>query len=44
MAAGHAEARLAADAQEACLSYGLERGTERFDRCIAREIGYRRPG
>ena len=35
MAAGYAEARMAADAQEACLSYGLVRGTDRYDRCVS---------
>ncbi|MBS0526640.1 MAG: hypothetical protein JSS04_23625 [Proteobacteria bacterium] len=43
MAAGYAATRLEADAQEACLSYGLSRGTSRFDRCVRREIDYRRP-
>lgn len=43
MAAGYAEARIAADAQEACLSYGLLRGSDRYDRCMQREISYRRP-
>ncbi|HEY4167637.1 MAG TPA: hypothetical protein VGM96_12710 [Reyranella sp.] len=43
MAAGYAQARIEADSQEACLSYGLARGTPRFDRCVAREIDNRRP-
>ena len=43
MAAGYAEARIEADSQEACLSYGLARGTPRFDRCVSREIANRRP-
>lgn len=43
MAAGYAEARIAGDAQEACLSYGLSPRTDRYDRCVAREINYRRP-
>ena len=43
MAAGYAEARLESDAQEACLSYGLVAGTDRFDRCVRREVNYRRP-
>ena len=41
--ASYAEARIAADSQEACLSYGLVRGTERYERCVQREIAYRRP-
>jgi hypothetical protein len=44
MAAGYAEARIAADAQEACLSYGLTAGSERYERCMRREISSRRPG
>jgi hypothetical protein len=39
----YAEARLTADARDACSSYGLEPGM-RYDRCVAREIeqrGYR---
>jgi len=44
MAAGYAQAMIAADAQEACLSYGLVRGTERYERCMQREVNYRRPG
>jgi len=43
MAANYAEARIAADAQEACLSYGLVRGSDRYDRCVQREISYRCP-
>jgi hypothetical protein len=39
----YAEARLSADARDACSSYGVEPGM-RYDRCVAREIeqrGYR---
>jgi len=43
MAASYAEARIAADTKEACLSYELVRGTGRFDRCLRREISYRCP-
>lgn len=43
-AAGYAQARIEADAQEACLSYGLSPRTDRYDRCVSREINYRRPG
>jgi len=43
MAAGYAVTRLEADAQEACLSYGLSPRTDRFDRCVRREMDYRRP-
>lgn len=44
MAASYTQAMIAADAQEA---YGLVRGTDRYDRydrCVRREIDYRRPG
>jgi hypothetical protein len=34
---------ISADSQEACSSYGLMRGTERYERCVQREISYRRP-
>ena len=44
MAANYAEARMAADAQEACLSYGLVRGSDRYDRCVQREIDLPPPG
>ena len=43
MQASYAEAAIASDSQEACLSYGLLRGTERYERCVQREISYRRP-
>jgi hypothetical protein len=43
MQASYAEAAIAADSQEACSSYGLVRGTERYERCVQREINYRRP-
>jgi hypothetical protein len=43
MAADYAEARIVADSQDACSSYGLMRGTSRYDRCVQREIAYRRP-
>jgi hypothetical protein len=36
----YTEARLSADAREACSSYGLEPGM-RYDRCVAREIEHR---
>jgi hypothetical protein len=36
----YAEARLNADARDACSSYGLEPGM-RYDRCVAREIDHR---
>jgi hypothetical protein len=36
----YAEARLTADARDACSSYGLEPGM-RYDRCVAREIEQR---
>ena len=42
MAANYAEARLVQDSREACASYGLHAGTDRFDRCVQREIAYRR--
>ena len=43
MQASYAEAAIASDSQEACMSYGLLRGTERYERCVQREISYRRP-
>ena len=43
MTASYAEARIVADAQEACMSYGLVRGSDRYDRCVQREVAYRRP-
>ena len=36
----YAEARLTADARDACSSYGVEPGM-RYDRCVAREIEQR---
>jgi hypothetical protein len=43
MQASYAEAAIIADSQEACASYGLLRGTDRYDRCVQREVSYRRP-
>lgn len=43
MAAGYAEACIVSDAQAACLFYGLGRHGDRFDRCVQRDIAYRRP-
>jgi hypothetical protein len=43
MAANYAEARIVADSQAACSSYGLMRGSARYDRCVQRETAYRRP-
>jgi hypothetical protein len=43
MAASYARERIVADSQDACVSYGLVRGTDRYDRCVQREISYRSP-
>ena len=41
-AGDYAEAQLAADARDACYSYGLEPGTGSYDRCVGREMDARR--
>ena len=38
----YAEARLIDDSRNACADYGLDRGTQRYDNCVAREIDARR--
>lgn len=38
----YSQANLSADAQMACSSYGLSRGSMTYDRCISREIDARR--
>jgi len=43
-AAGYDRARLSADAQAACDSYGVPRGSANFDRCVQDEFAARRPG
>jgi hypothetical protein len=43
MAATYAHERIVADSQDACVSYGLARSTDRFDRCVQREVTYRNP-
>ncbi len=40
----YTQARVVADSQEACSSYGLSRGSERYERCVQRETAYRTPG
>ena len=44
VALGYDSARLAADAQAACDSYGVPRGSANFDRCVQDEFAARRPG
>jgi hypothetical protein len=44
VAVGYDGARLAADAQAACDSYGVPRGSANFDRCVQDEFAARRPG
>ena len=44
VAIGYDSARLTADAQAACESYGLPRGSANFDRCVQDEFVARRPG
>ena len=41
--ADYAHDRIVADSQDACVSYGLIRGTERYERCVQREVNYRNP-
>jgi hypothetical protein len=41
VSADHAEVNLTRDAQDACYSCGLSPRTDRFDRCIGREIDAR---
>lgn len=43
VAMGYSEARLTADAQMACDSYGVPRGSAQFDRCVQDEFVARRP-
>ena len=43
MNATYARDRIVSDSQEACSSYGLVRGTDRYDRCVQREVNYRNP-
>jgi hypothetical protein len=43
MAAGYAASRIVIDAQEACASYGLIRGSASFEGCVEREVTLRRP-
>ena len=40
----YTQARVVADSQEACSSYGLSRGSQRYERCVQRETVYRTPG
>jgi hypothetical protein len=44
MAIGYDSARTSADAQAACGSYGVPRGTANFNRCVQDEFAARRPG
>jgi hypothetical protein len=44
VAIGYDHARITADAQAACESYGVPRGTAIFDRCVQDEFAARRPG
>ena len=44
VAVGYDNARLTADAQAACESYGLPRNSANFDRCVQDEFVARRPG
>ena len=44
VALGYDSARLSADAQAACESYGLPHGSANFDRCVRDEFAARRPG
>ena len=38
----YAEARLLDDSRSACSDYGLDRGTQRYDNCVSREVDARR--
>ena len=42
--ATYGDARITADAQVACSSYGIPRGTAQYDRCVQDEFAARRPG
>jgi hypothetical protein len=42
VSADYAEVNLTRDAQDACYSYGLQPRTDRFDRCVGREVDARR--
>ena len=44
MTAPYGDARITADAQVACTSYGILRGTAQYDRCVQDEFAARRPG
>jgi hypothetical protein len=44
MAMGSSEAMVVADSQAACASYGIQRGSAQFDRCVQDEFAARRPG
>jgi hypothetical protein len=44
VAAGYSDARIIADSQVACSSYGIARGTAQYDRCVRDEFAARRPG
>jgi hypothetical protein len=44
VAATYGDARITADAQVACTSYGIPRGTAQYDRCVQDEFAARRPG
>jgi hypothetical protein len=44
VAVGYDSARVTADAQSACESYGVPRGSANFDRCVQDEFAARRPG
>ncbi len=43
-AANYDSTRMTADAQAACESYGVPRGSANFDRCVQDEFAARRPG
>ena len=44
VAAAYGDARITADSQAACSSYGIPRGTAQYDRCVQDEFAARRPG
>jgi hypothetical protein len=44
VAANYGDARIFADSQVACTSYGIARGTAQYDRCVQDEFAARRPG
>jgi hypothetical protein len=44
VAVTYGDARITADAQVACSSYGIPRGTAQYNRCVQDEFAARRPG